>query len=146
MLPNGGKVYIENGIITKGPKDLINKKLSDIIGTEFHPSHAPMTWVDAPTFYPQTHTKGHDKHHIEYAKEMGVTFKAWLKETSDTLNARDKKIVKWMDPGCYIAFNTEKVRYAVGTPKGVIRTYFILHKIKRKHYIPKEISEYYDPE
>ena len=34
-LTNGVKVYIENGIITKGPKDLINKKLSDIIGAEF---------------------------------------------------------------------------------------------------------------
>lgn len=30
-LPNGVKVYIENGIIAKGPKDLINKKPSDII-------------------------------------------------------------------------------------------------------------------
>ena len=58
MLPDGVKVYIENGIITKGPKDLINKKLSDIIGTESRPSDASMTWVDAPTFCPQTHTKG----------------------------------------------------------------------------------------
>ena len=85
-LTNGVKVYIENGIITKGPKDLINKKLSDIIGAEFQHSDAPMVWVDAPTFYPQTYTKGHDKHHMEHAKAMGLTFREWLKEASDTLN------------------------------------------------------------
>ena len=95
MLPDGVKVYIENGIITKGPKDLINKKLSDIIGTEFHPSDAPMTWVDASTFYPQTHTKEHDKHHIEHAKEMGVTFKEWLNEAAELLNSRDNGTIKW---------------------------------------------------
>ena len=80
---------------------------------------------------------------MEHAKEMGLTFKGWLKEASDTLNSNDKKIVKWMDAGFYIAFNTEKVRYAVGTPKGTIRTYFTLHKSRRKYYIPKEISEHY---
>ena len=85
-LTNGVKVYIENGIITKGPKDLINKKLSDVIGAEFQHSDAPMVWVDAPTFYPQTYTKGHDKHHMEHAKAMGLTFREWLKEASDTLN------------------------------------------------------------
>ena len=64
-----------------------------------------MTWVDAPTFYPQTHTKGHDKRHIKHAKEMGVTFKTWLKEASNTLNSGDREIVKWLLPGKYYAFN-----------------------------------------
>lgn len=142
-LPNGVKVYIENGIITKGPKDLINKKLSDIIGTEFPHSDAPMAWVDAPTFYPETHTKGHDKHHMEHAKEMGLTFKEWLKEASDTLNSEDREIVKWMKGREYFALNKTNNRLAVGIPEGYINTYFILHKSRRRYYIPKKIEEHY---
>ena len=145
-LTNGVKVYIENGIISKGPKDLINKKLSDIIGTESNPSDAPMTWVDAPTFYPQTYTRGHDKHHMEHAKEMGLTFKEWLKEASDTLDSGDKDIVKWMDGCWYMALNTKNNRLAVGTVDGEVKTYFILEKSRRRYYIPKEIEDYYDLE
>ena len=142
-LPNGVKVYIENGIIAKGPKDLINKKLSDMIGTETHPSDAPMTWVDAPTFYPQTYTRGHDKHHMKHAKEMGLTFKEWLKGASDTLNSGDKDIVKWMDDCWYMALNTKNNRLAVGTVDGEVKTYFILEKNRRRRYIPKAIEDYY---
>ena len=137
---NGSKVHFKDGVADKGPKDMIGMTEAELLGKD---DQAPMAWVDAPTFYPETNTKGHDKHHMEHAKEMGLTFKGWLKEASDTLNSHDKKIVKWMDAGFYIAFNTEKVRYAVGAPNGTIRTYFILHKSRRKHYIPKEISEHY---
>lgn len=137
---NGSKVHFEDGVADKGPKDMIGMTEAELLGKD---DQAPMAWVDAPTFYPETNTKGHDKHHMEHAKEMGLTFKGWLKEASDTLNSHDKKIVKWMDAGFYMAFNTEKVRYAVGAPNGTIRTYFILHKSRRKHYIPKEISEHY---
>lgn len=143
MLPNGVKVYIENGIITKGPKDLINKKLSDIIGTEFHPSDAPMTWVDAPTFYPQTHTKGHDKRHIKHAKEMGVTFKEWLNEAAELLNSRDNGTIKWECKGKYYGLDKQNNKIAVGNKEGGIYTYFIFAKNKMRYYIPDEVVAYH---
>lgn len=105
-----------------------------------------MAWVDAPTFYPETHTKGHDKHHMEHAKEMGLTFKEWLKEASDTLNSEDREIVKWMLPRKYYAFNKRKNKLAVGFVDGSICTYFILHKNRRRYYIPQEIDDHLESE
>lgn len=121
---NGSKVHFKDGVADKGPKDMIGMTEAELLGKD---DQAPMAWVDAPTFYPETNTKGHDKHHMEHAKEMGLTFKGWLKEASDTLNSHDKKIVKWMDAGFYIAFNTEKVRYAVGPLMGQLEhiSYYI---------------------
>lgn len=142
-LPNGVKVYIENGIIAKGPKDLINKKLSDIIGTESRPSDAPMAWVDAPKFYPQTHTKGHDKHHLEHAKEMGLTFKEWLNEAAELLNSYDNGIIKWKYKGKYYGLDKQNNKIAVGNIDGEIYTYFILAKNKMRYYIPDEVVAYY---
>ena len=101
----------------------------------------PMVWVDAPTFYPQTYTKGHDKHHMEHAKAMGLTFREWLKEASDTLNSDGKDIVKWMDDCWYMALNTKNNRLAVGTVDGEVKKYFILEKSGSRYYIPKEIED-----
>ena len=75
---------------------------------------------------------------------MGVTFKAWLKEASNTLNSGDKEIVKWLLPGKYYAFNKRENKLAVGFVDGSICTYFILHKNRRRYYIPQEIDDYYD--
>lgn len=97
-----------------------------------------MVWVDPPTFYPQTYTKGHDKHHMEHAKAMGLTFREWLKEASDTLNSEDREIVKWMKGREYFALNKTNNRLAVGAPEGYINTYFILHKSRRRYYIPRK--------
>ena len=75
---------------------------------------------------------------------MGVTFKAWLKEGSNTLNSGNKEIVKWLLPGKYYAFNKRENKLAVGFVDGSICTYFILHKNRRRYYISQEIDDYYD--
>lgn len=108
-----------------------------------HHLNAPMTWVDAPTFYPQTHTKGHDKHHIEHAKEMGVTFKEWLNEAAELLNSRDNGTIKWQCKGKYYGLDKQNNKIAVGNKDGGIYTYFILAKNKMRYYIPDEVVAYH---
>ena len=97
---------------------MIGQTEAELLGKD---DQAPMAWVDAPTFYPETHTKGHD-----------------------TLNSEDREIVKWMLPRKYYAFNKRKNKLAVGFVDGSICTYFILHKNRRRYYIPQEIDDHYD--
>lgn len=67
---------------------------------------------------------------------------AWV--DAPTLNSEDREIVKWMLPRKYYAFNKRKNKLAVGFVDGSICTYFILHKNRRRYYIPQEIDDHYD--
>ena len=95
--------------------------------------------VEKPTFYAETTSKGHDKRHKKHADDMGITFKQWLNEAADLLNAyAGEDYLDWYEPGdrLFYRFDTKKSRIVIGTENQSINTYFALPKSSYKNYLP----------
>lgn len=94
-----------------------------------------------PTYYAQTATPKHDKHHEKHAKEMGITMKQWKQQAADLLNAEPcEDYLDWRnDKGEYCRYDRKTKRLVVGNSFGEIKTHFYLDKRDFPNYIPDKL-------
>lgn len=94
---------------------------------------------DKPHFWPETMTKGHDKHHEEHSREMGISLKQWKEDAAAILNeGASDRFIDWYDSKdkLYYRFVKKNHRLVVGSPSGTFKTYFIVTKRKLRNYLP----------
>lgn len=97
--------------------------------------------VPKPVFYPETATGGHDKHHSEHAKEMGISMKQWKQKAADILNDEaGEKYLDWYKERkrTFNRLIIDSKLLVVGSTDGEINTFFKLDKKLLKSYLPKE--------
>ena len=97
--------------------------------------------ADKPKFYPETATKGHDRHHQKHADEMGITFKEWKRRAAALLNAdASDDFLDWYDDekSTFCRYEKTTQRIVFGTADGTINTYFQVDKHRLRWIMPIE--------